>query len=389
MKKYLLSFAVMLMGAALMTSCDDKDNNNSYLPVYVSNGAYVICSGNSYSNIDGSLTYFDYATKYAAQHQFKAKNGRSLGQTPNAAFVYGSKMYIVVTDAHTVEVIDAKTLTSIKQIKMPELMGEEKGVFPRCIAASEGRIYVSTYGSSTADWNTYTYSGNGYVAAIDTLDFSLKQTYKAGSFPEGLAISNGKIYVANSNYSFCMDASISVIDISTGVDTPIKDAQIVNPTNVAVAGNDIYVLDMGNYSDVKSGLRYISGYGSADMKVRSLFEATTACFYGSYIYSCNNTYGSTTKEFSAFNISTGNRIVFESKLGDHFFYPNVISVDPVTGNIFIGSYNEDVSRPGNPNYSSDGFVVAYDSAGEIIGEFVCGVGPTAITFNVGIKYVEY
>ena len=388
MKKYLLSFAVMMMGTALMTSCVDKEDSKTYMPVYVSNGAYVICSGNANSSIDGSVTYIDYATEKAAQNQFKEKNGRSLGRTANDAFVYGSKMYIAVTDANTIEVVNAKTLSSIRQIKLPMLMGEDKGACPRYISASEGMIYVTTYGTSTADAISGTSSGNGYVAAIDTLDFSLKQVYTAGSFPEDLTVANGKIYVANSNYGLCKEPSISVIDVQTGVDNPIRDVQIMRPTEIAVAGNEIYVLDKGNNDDVKSGLRHITGYGTSDLKVRTLFEATNACFYGSYIYSCNNTPGSSTKEFSAYNISTSSRYVYEPKLDNRFFYPNVISIDPVTENIFIGSYTEDVANPGNPSYNSDGYVVVYSSSGAKVGEFNCGVGPTAMTFNIAINYVE-
>ena len=72
--------AVMLTSAALFTACDDKDNSPKYYPVVVTNGAYVICGGNQSSNINSSVTYVDYATKTAAQNQFRAKNGRQLGE---------------------------------------------------------------------------------------------------------------------------------------------------------------------------------------------------------------------------------------------------------------------------------------------------------------------
>ena len=99
--------AVMLTSAALFTACDDKDNSPKYYPVVVTNGAYVICGGNQSSNINSSVTYVDYATKTAAQNQFRAKNGRQLGLTANDAVVYGSKMYVVVTEEQTIEVLDA------------------------------------------------------------------------------------------------------------------------------------------------------------------------------------------------------------------------------------------------------------------------------------------
>ena len=49
MKKYLLGLAVLLMGTAVMTSCDPaEDDPETYLQVY-STGAYVVNSGNMYS----------------------------------------------------------------------------------------------------------------------------------------------------------------------------------------------------------------------------------------------------------------------------------------------------------------------------------------------------
>lgn len=201
MKKYLMIMAVMLTSAALFTACDDKDNSPKYYPVVVTNGAYVICGGNQSSNINSSVTYVDYATKTAAQNQFRAKNGRQLGLTANDAVVYGSKMYVVVTEEQTIEVLDAKTLMSLKQIKLTQLAGEVQGFNPRHITAADGKIFVSTYGSSKADWDSYTTSGNGYVAAIDTLNYSLAKVYAAGCYPEGVYVFGNSLFVANSDYS--------------------------------------------------------------------------------------------------------------------------------------------------------------------------------------------
>ena len=131
MKKYLLSLAVIL-SSVLLTACDDNDNGKNIYSVPVTKGAQVICSGNVWGGIQGSLTYIDYATGTASLNQFAAKNGRSLGSTPNNAIVYGDKMYIAVTDDNTIEVVDAKTLASIKQIKLTQLIDNVIGVSPRC-----------------------------------------------------------------------------------------------------------------------------------------------------------------------------------------------------------------------------------------------------------------
>lgn len=373
MKKYLLSFAV-LASAMLFTACE-KDNGKSYVTLPVSKGAFVICGGHS-SGIGSSLTYIDYSSGNAAQNQFKAVNHRELGMTANDALVYGEKLYIVVSGENTVEVLDTKTMRSIKQIKMVDLMGE-KGHSPRCITADGGMIYVSTYGSSAADWNTNTTSGNGYVAAIDTLTFSLKTTYVAGSFPEGVAVYGDYLVVANSDYSMGSKASISVIDVATGKDEPITEALITNPQKVAVAADGIYVLDWGNFADVASGVRKIT-----NSSVITLFDATFANFMGTNIYACNVPWGSTPQDFIVYDITNGNKKTYPAGV-DRYFYPLVINADPITGHIFIASLGEE------GGYKTNGYVIEYDANGKMLKTYECGVYPTAITFGYGFQQVTY
>ena len=228
MKKYLLGLAVLLMGTAVMTSCsDDNDGPETYLQVY-STGAYVVNSGNMYSNIESSLTAIDYASSTATQNVFKAANGRTLGNTANDGIVYGNKIYLAVDQSNTIEVIDKKTKQSIKQIKTTELLGNAEGAEPRHISADGGKVYFTTYG--------------GYVAAVDTTSFALQKKWKVGSYPEGLVIGNGNLYVANSNYGKG-GGNISCINLSNDKVETKNIEGVNNPTSIYYASNVLYVLD--------------------------------------------------------------------------------------------------------------------------------------------------
>lgn len=188
MKKQLWSLAVM--SVALFSACVSNNDNrsNDPYPVVMTNGVFVIGSGNQSYSIPGSLSYFDYTSQTATKDIFRSVNGQSLGMTANDVLRYGDKVYVVVDGENSVFVLNAKTLRMIHRINMTDvlMLGEEKGVHPRRITADGDNIYVSTYG--------------GYVAAIDTVSFQKKDEYKAGSKPEGVAVNRGYLYVANSDY---------------------------------------------------------------------------------------------------------------------------------------------------------------------------------------------
>ncbi len=377
MKKQVLGFAVMMMSACFFTACNSDSESHGSYPVIVNNGLYVVCSGNTSSGINGSLGYFDYTTEQSYIDIYKTANGSSLGMTVNDAVRYGSKFYIVVDGEHTVFVTDAATQKLITRIDMtaPTMLGTEGGVSPRRITADGGLIYVSTYG--------------GYVAAIDTVAYSLQQKYKAGSYPEGIAIANGYLYVANSDYGYG-NASISQINLTTGIETPIKNENIRNPQTIAVAGTTLYYLDYGQYGPAPTYAQEHAGvyrlYGSDATCV--VPNATGMGAAGYYIYTYNAPYGTTTPTYSVYDIQSGKLTMLQPA---DIESPAAIEVDPISGDVAIASYHMTTSEWGTyPDYSGNGYVNIYDATLTTKkSTFDCGVGPTRIVTNLGVRYIEY
>jgi len=370
MKKHVLTFAVMVMGTTLFTACNnDDDEQHGTFPVAVSNGIFMVCSGNSSQSIDGSLSYYNYVTQAGTVDVFKDNNGRSLGQTPNDALCYGEKLYIVVSGEHKVFVANAKTMKVQHTIDMTELMGEEDGVNPRRIAADNGNIYVSTYG--------------GYVAAIDTVDFELQKKYKAGSYPEGIAVANGYLYVANSDYGNG-NASISIINLQTGTDTPIMNENIRNPQDIVTAGSDIYFLDYGQY-DENWNQKNAGVYRVRSSEVTAVIpNATMMAAAGYYIYTINAPYGGDATSYSIFDIRTASSRQLTPADIDS---PAAIGVDPISGEVAIASYK---LNGGYADWAANGYVNIYDSnVTTKKTTFTCGVGPQRFVYNIGIDIVSY
>ena len=382
MKKYLLGLAVLLMGTAVMTSCDPaEDYPETYLQEY-STGAYVVNSGNMYSNIESSLTAIDYASSTATQNVFKTANGRSLGNTANDGIVYGNKIYLAVDQSNTIEVIDKKTKQSIKQIKTTDLLGNAEGAEPRHISADGGKVYFTTYG--------------GYVAAVDTTSFALQKKWKVGSYPEGLVIAHGNIYVANSNYGKG-GGNISCINLSNDKVETKNIEGVNNPTSIYYASNVLYVLD-NQYYDAsynaygENSLRTVSFAEGKSQKVAdgnyavcvtpgaTTTARTSVEEVRPYFFVLNAPFGGTP---SVSVLAAGSTQAQTMTLSEMPVSPCGIFVDPLNGHIFVLSYR--LGDKGYPDYSGNGYVVEYDRAGQKQHEYETGVGSCAMFFDSAYK----
>jgi hypothetical protein len=401
MKKVLLSFAVLLMGCALFTACgDDDDNNDNQRPVNpqdstnvkptpadsvsndstgkggfaVADGVFVVGSGNSMSNIVGGLTYFDYAQGKATANIFKEVNGRELGVTANDGMVYGSKLYVVVDGENTIEVMDAKTLKSVKQLSTTTLLGEQEGKSPRRIVAKDGCIFVSTFG--------------GYVAVIDTVNFELTAKLEAGSYPEGMAFSGKMLFVANSDYGMGTNPSISIF--STDVQNKsfrkmpidLKDSLINNPTTLVANGYDLYILCGDTYDPVdysvkqKGGLRkYTSGNQGLGNNVNIVENVSMMAAQGTKLYLILNAY--VQPEYKVLDMT--NDQLTSLSINNGVDVPNALAVDPA-GNFVVAGYSKNPDT-GYGDYSAAGKAIRYSATGTKMSEFETAVGPSAVFFS--------
>ena len=382
MKKYLLGLAVLLMGTAVMTSCsDDNDGPETYLQEY-STGAYVVNSGNMSSNIESSLTAIDYASSTATQNVFKTANGRSLGNIANDGIVYGDKIYLAVDQSNTIWVIDKNTKQSIKQIKTTELLGNAEGVEPRHISADGGKVYFTTYG--------------GYVAAVDTTSFALQKKWQVGSYPEGLVIAHGNIYVANSNYGKG-GGNISCINLSNdNVETKNIEG-VNNPTSIYYAAGLLYVLD-NQYYDAswnaygENTLRTVEFAQGKSQKVAdgnyaacvtpgaTTTARTSVEEVRPYFFVLNAPFGGTP---SVSVLAAGSTQAQTMTLSEMPVSPCGIFADPLNGHIFVLSYR--LGDSGYADYNGNGYVVEYDSTGQKLHEYETGVGSCAMFFDSAYK----
>lgn len=338
---------------AIVVGCKkDKTKEEPAAPAQLQNGLLVLNEG-LFNHNNSGLSWINLSDHSVGNQFFEEKTSRGLGDTGNDLKRYGGKIYIVVSVSSTVEILDAKTGLSLRQIGMSE-NGTPKQ--PRSIAFYGTKAYVSCY--------------DGFVDVIDTASLQITQRIAVGSNPEGLAVSNGKLYVANSgglNYPN-VDSTLSVIDLSTHQELQ----RIVvgkNPGAVcADAQGDIYVISRGNYSTIPSRMHRINTI--TDTKENSFsFDASGISRMNNYLLISYYDQTSSNSSIALFDATT------EQIIQATYIYTGSmttlygVSYAPETDKIYCCDAN---------GYTNTGFVHVYTSGGQFERTYNVGLNPSKV-----------
>ncbi len=344
LKKSMLALIVVLT----VVSCRPRPEEDDSL---FGNGVLVLSEG-LYGTNGAVLSYYDIDSNAVTYDIFNDINGRSLGDVGNDMQLYGAKLYIVVNNSNTVEVVDINNGKSLSRISLVDKDGI--GMMPRRIAFNEGKAYVCCY--------------NGEVVRIDTTSLQVEATAQAGKSPEALCISNGKLFVSNSggldypNY----DSTVSVIDLNTFTEVE-KIVVRLNPGRMGVDSyGNVYVLSVGDYAAIMPCIQKIS---ATDNQLVATYEVTASNFTiyndAAYAYGMDNT--TYAWWFKKIDLLTGNTSDIATN-GTNFIYPYAINVD-ADGNVYIGDAGD---------FKSNGDVYCFGSNGTRKYSFEAGVGPNTI-----------
>jgi len=286
---------------------------------------------------------------------FLEQTNLSLGDTGNDIKRYGNKIYIVVNVSSTIEVLDASSFHSIKQIDMKVGTAPKQ---PRYITFAGSKAYVSCY--------------DGFVDVIDTVSLTVEQRIQVGTNPEGLEVSNGKLYVANSGgLSFpIMDSTISVIDLNTQLEIE-KLTVGVNPGSIIKDNQgDIYVVSRGDYGSIPSQLYRIDSQSDSVVETFS-FEVTSLCsFENNFLIAYQDPSGGSSS-IGLFDPITESMI--------NASYINTSAISTLYG-IQYNPFNQRIYLTDAMNYTNTGFVKSYSSSGSFIVDYHVGLNPSKMVF---------
>lgn len=361
-----IAIILLTLPAVFLAACDDmedKDRKPNTVTEASVSGIYVLSEGLMNMN-NSALGYYDFDSKTFSPDFFLSVNKRGLGDTANDMELYGSKLYVVVNVSSQIEILDAVSGKSLKQIPMFDNSGVARQ--PRYVDFAEGCAYVTSF--------------DGSLTRIDTASLKITGSIQCGRNPDGLCVSNGKIYVSNSggldfpNY----DNTVSVVDISTFKE--IKRITVgTNPGKIkADSEGDIYVVSRGNYGSSPYKFQKISSKTDEVVKTFDDIQALnfTISKDTAYIYNY---------DFQTMNCWVK---VFDCKkeeiVSDHFISDGTTITTPY--GIDINPVNGDVYLTDAKSYVTWGDVLCFDRNGKLKFRLQeTGLNPNKVVF-VKIKY---
>jgi YVTN family beta-propeller protein len=348
--RFKLFFVLLLV---LAVSCKKKKTTApTAVPTTLEHGILVLNEG-LFQHNNSSLSWINTTDGSINNSFFEEKTNRGLGDTGNDLKQYGGKIYVIVNVSSTLEILNAKTGQSIKQIP---LFSGNTAKQPRSIAFNGAKAYISCY--------------DGYVDVIDTATLIVETRIPVGQNPEGLAVSNGKLYVANSgglNYPN-VDSTVSVIQLSTNQEiTRITVGK--NPGSVCVdSQGDIYVISRGNYGTIPSRMHRIDT--QTDTKVQSFtFDAGGITNFNSNLLISYTNSSASSSAVALFDPSS------ETLINANFLpLGNIttlygVSYSPLTDKIYCCDAN---------GYTTTGYVVVFSSNGAFETSYHVGLNPSKV-----------
>ena len=356
MKKIILLLGLAVVAFAVTVSCDkEKEQPGETAAETIANAEagseaefiYILNEG-VWGGNDASLDRITLATGEYESNVFGTKNGRDLGDVANDIQIYGGKMYVVVNNSNTLEVLNPATANSIAQISLADKQ-------PRYVVGHEGFVYVSCYSDE--------------IVKIDTATYSIIETCTVGRDPEMMAVVGQNLYVVNSggldnpNY----DTTISIVDLDRFTETK-KVAVGINPTKlIKIDDSRLLAVCNGDYDNVPSSLRLV------DLSTENVTEIASPCtnliMANGFAYCYDFDWFTHQAVFYRINLTTFAKEDFVLSGSGDIVSPYGIAINKGNGNIYVTD-----SR----NFLSNGDIYCFSATGAFCYKCECGVGPSKV-----------
>ena len=357
-KSNLLSLWCMLAIAAALTACskddDPKPNDEGTKLTLPSSRVFILNEGSFKQNNAGITFYAPNKDGSFVADIYKAQNEKGLGDTGQDMILYNDYIYVSVYNSGLLLKLNTAGVEQ-KRLEFSKSDG-----LPRHIAAYDGKIYVVLY--------------SGKVAKVDAETFTIEGYANVGMNPDGIAIANGYLCVANTGQG--KDNTVTIIDArSLLVTNTIKVAQ--NPEKVLVSEGQFFIQAYGG--DYPNYTYPVQRVDISTGTVTTIAKATNFCEYRGTIYMVYSDTDwkthKTTNTFTSYDVRKGmvNSSNFLRDMPEELASESVymMEVNPNNGDIYIGT----------SDYKTNGNIYRFGRNGKFIEKFSSGgINPNNAVF---------
>ena len=340
----------LLAIAAVIVAC--KKDPDVIPPGKYENGILVMNEGLFQQN-NASISYYNFETNSAVQTVFQLENGRGLGDVANdwEYYTMGDSAYIIIAVdlSSQLEIVNARSLKSVAQI--PVFNGSVARE-PRMVEVVNDKAYCINF--------------DGTVSVVDLNTNTITNTITVGANPDGMAIVDNYLYVANSGGLSWpdYDSTVSVVNLTTEMEELQFEGGVNMGTMIADSQGDVYVQVRGNYGSVAPSMIKINTQTNTVSDEYSISVGSWTK-YGDYIYY----YDSNLMGVYRFNTLTE---TFEnSQLIDCSSYTSMYSIH-VGDNLIVTSDAE--------GWANSSTIRVYDGSGNLQYSFTAGFVAKDILF---------
>ena len=362
--------ALVALPTLLVTGCDlfGSNDNESRVTTDV-----VIANSGNFSAQDGSLTLYSPTDSTAAHNDINVAFINNLALHNDRLFVVDNTQS---DNAGRITSFDTDQFGPIDQVL--DLQRP-----PRRIAfPSENKGYVPNL--SRFDENFV--PDTSTVSVVDLETNSVTKRVDVGRSPEGIAVAEGKAFVANS-----ADGTLSVLDTETDVVTSTLSLNdCPSPKSVFVDGeNEVAVVCQGGAEKSSEVLFLNSDEEEVEGRVElgapvGSANGSQSAYYSEeaeelYAISGSQTYGGGTGEI--FRVDTDANTLdttLDVPQSESLTGISAVGYDDVTQDLYVTRFPVDDS--GGPLLTADGTALVIDRAGNVVTRFKTGNAPGHVLF---------
>ena len=348
MKKLsLLVFSVALVAAACV-KIENTSELDSFTGIDVEvgdNGAQsglrlLVLNEGAYPNMS-TLDLLDLSGKKYYADIFGQANPevtQGIGNTANDIDYAGGLLWVPLNGSNQVVGFKGNTFKEVVRLNVES---------PRSMVSDDNFAYISSYGAAVLDGEAV----NGKVYRLDLKDKTLEYL-EVGYQPEGMAILNNKLYVANSGgYNYVHDNRVSVINLANfklekTINLPVTNLNMIRKSEdklwISTYGESTWSQDgSGTWiQSVSAPMALVALKADGTSKVIEGVHADKITLSGNTVYAVGNdaemTYG---YDLCLYKVDTATEKVetihFAGTDLARVSYPYCLLVNPLTQDIFI------------------------------------------------------